>query len=78
MKISKELEKTVAILSSSRLAGTYGVEKKAVTCITPGPGEIRVGEGQKKGRRRREEMEEMKEKEKKLLKEAFESLDICH
>ena len=51
----------------------------AVTRITTGPGEIRVGEGQKKGRRRRrEEMEEMKEMEKKLLNEAFGSLDICH
>ena len=51
-----------------------------MTRITTGPGEIRMGEGQKKGRRRRrrEEVEEMKEMEKKLLNEAFESLDICH
>ena len=48
-----------------------------MTRITTGPGEIRVGEGQKKGRRR-EKMEEMKEMEKKLLNEAFGSLDICH
>ena len=59
---------------------------KAVTCITTGQGETGRGEGQKKGGRqkhlgqdeRREEMEEMKQKEKTLLKEAFESLDICH
>ena len=51
---------------------------KAVTRITTGPGEIRMGEGQKEGRRRREEVEEMKEMEKKLLNKAFESLDICH
>ena len=84
---SKELEKTATILSSSRLAGTYGVGIKAVTCITAGQGEIERGEGQKKGGRqmrrrdemeRREEMEEMRLKEKTLLREAFESLDIFH
>ena len=50
-EISKELEKTATILSSSRLAGTYGVGIKAVTCITAGQGEIERGEGQKKGGR---------------------------
>ena len=57
-----------------------------MTCITTGHGDIGMGEGQKEGGRqkhlgqdeRREEMEEMKQKEKTLLKEAFESLDICY
>ena len=59
---------------------------KAVTCITTGQGEIGRGEGQKKGGKKKHlsqeekivEMEEMRQKEKTLLKEAFQSLDICH
>ena len=57
-----------------------------MTCITTGHGDIGLGEDRQEGGRqihlgqdeRREEMEEMKQKEKTLLKEAFESLDICY
>ena len=53
---------------------------KAVTCITTGQGEGQKKGGRKKDLRqheRREMMEEMHQREKILLKEAFESLDIC-
>jgi ABC-type Fe3+-citrate transport system substrate-binding protein len=78
--ISKQLLQTAAILSSSNLAETFGMGIKAVTSISTGLEKDEDGQGKKEKNKLRvseEELEEIKQKEKKLLREAFKSLDLC-